>query len=141
MRYLIIIIVFSFLYAPNKNLNLENELDVIQFETLWNSILIVETNKKHYRNGRIVVSHKGAIGIAQVMPNTFLFIINNSKSYHLVKSDIYNKELNLWAGKWYFSYLYYDVFPNDFRRAVSAYNGGHNNSRFMTKYFNKVMNV
>ena len=124
------------MYAPS--IKKDHKANNIRFEKLWNSILEVESNKMHKRNGKIVVSHKGAIGIAQLMPNTFKDIIRWSKSDHLEHGDISNKYVNLWAGKWYFNYLYYDVFPRNPQWAVSGYNGGANNSGYMTTYVGKV---
>lgn len=138
-KLIIIVFILSYLYAPNQDIESEKELNDYHFEKLWDSILMVESNKMHYRNGKIVVSHKGAIGIAQVMPNTFDFIIRNSKSFHLNKNDIYIKQVNEWSGKWYFHYLYYDIYPNSWKRAVSGYNGGYNNTDFMEDYVKKVI--
>ena len=140
MKLCVICILFVHLLAPY---NVPTNLIIKQFKEdtfhqVFNAILEVETNKIHFKNGKVVTSHKGAKGISQIMPDTAQFIINKSKAYHLRVSDISNRDINLWMGKWYFRYLCFDIFPGNINQAISGYNAGHNSKKFMTNYVRKV---
>ena len=137
---MIIFILVLSLQAP-KTTN-DNEQYFTQLSNrIWKSILNVETNNKHYRtNGRLVVNKEsGAVGAAQLMTNTFIWVINNSKSYHLEVSDITNELINRWAGEYYWTYLFYDRCQT-WKKAISSYNSGPNTDKFMTDYYTKVTN-
>lgn len=70
------------------------------------------------------ISHKGAIGLMQLMPGT-------AARYGV---DPYNPEENIWGGARYLSDLM-GMFDSNVALAVAAYNAGENN---VIKYGNKV---
>ena len=134
---IIIFILMSFVLCPenvtNKGLT-ENDL----FEFYWNGILETESNNMHYRNWKIVKSHKGAVGIAQVKPTTFNDIIRWSKRKDLKSNDVYHPKHNEWAGRFYFSNAFFYVYRSDVVKAVSSYNMGTNSKRINYNYVGKV---
>jgi len=136
--FLFIIFTLSILIAPRDNgANEKRESDL--YEYFWQGILMTESDKMHFKNWKIVTSHKGALGIAQIMPETFRCILIWSGRTDLKQSDIRIKRHNLFAGKWYFSNAYFNEFRDDRCRSISGYNMGYNSKRMNWDYIKKVM--
>ena len=141
MKLIIIIFVLGYLHAPNDNTRnlIDRELEL--YENICKAIPIVESDNMHTNKyGRVTLSYKGAVGRWQVMPNTFIWIINKSGCSSLEASDITNEYINRWAGRWYINYLYYQRHRQDWKKAISSYNNGPDSRKFMWDYFNKVTN-
>ena len=134
MKYLIIIFILTHLYSPKKDTI--NNYDSFFFEKLWQGILITESSNKHFTNWRIVESKKGALGIAQIMPETFSMIKRMTGEKNL---NISNRIHNLKVGKYYFSNSYYNVYKNSVLKAISSYNMGWSNKKINTNYYLKVL--
>lgn len=68
-------------------------------------------------------SHKGAIGLMQLMPSTAQSIAESlgDKTYSV--DDLLKPEKNIQYGTWYLSSLQ-KVFPNNRTLVIAAYNGG-----------------
>lgn len=109
---------------------------------LVKSILKAETGVSHYdRNGRVIESNKGAIGIAQIMPRTY---------YREIKPDLLNKGLyigdidmersNLIAGIYFIGKLT-KMYHGDLKQVAAHYNGGFTcrNNKENRMYVKKVM--
>jgi len=109
------------------------------FEYYWYGILETESNHTHFKNWKIVTSHKGALGVAQVMPNTFWDILRWSGRKDLKPSDILIKHHNIWAGKWYFSNAYFYKYRSDRCKAINSYNMGIESKRMNWDYVGKVI--
>ena len=78
------------------------------------------------------VSHAGAIGLMQLMPETALWIAQQMKSsgqadkYRITgttNADLAVPEVNIRLGSWYLNYLYQRFQGNEVV-AIAAYNGG-----------------
>lgn len=69
-------------------------------------------------------SHRGAIGLMQIMPETGQWIAKNinDKSYNDAK--LYDPETNIHYGVWYLSFLMKEFNSNEIL-AIAAYNAGH----------------
>ena len=71
------------------------------------------------------VSSAGAVGLMQLMPDTFRWLTNEMLFEHLEQGMLYDPETNIRYGTYYLSYLY-DRY-GDWESALAAYNGGLGN--------------
>lgn len=71
------------------------------------------------------VSHAGAVGLMQIMPDTFEWLTNEMLFDHLDAGMLYDPETNIKYGTYYLSRLY-DRY-GDWELALAAYNGGQGN--------------
>ncbi len=72
------------------------------------------------------VSHKGAIGLMQIMPNTGEWIAQELGEKGYSSEELLNPEKNLRIGTWYLAYLKRLYKDNDYL-ALASYNAGHRN--------------
>ncbi|WP_407308447.1 lytic transglycosylase domain-containing protein [Desulfosporosinus sp. SB140] len=68
-------------------------------------------------------SHKGAIGLMQLMPTTAQSIAESLGDKKYTNEDLLNPEKNIQYGTWYLSSLE-KVFSNNLILVIAAYNGG-----------------
>ena len=71
------------------------------------------------------VSSAGAVGLMQLMPDTFEWLTNEMLFDHLDRGMLYDPETNIKYGTYYLSRLY-DRY-GDWELALAAYNGGQGN--------------
>lgn len=71
-------------------------------------------------------SNKGAMGLMQITPQTGKYIAELLNTDNYEESKLYNTDLNIQFGAFYFSKLYND-FNRDVDCALAAYNGGRGN--------------
>lgn len=71
------------------------------------------------------VSEAGAVGLMQLMPDTFSWLTSEMLFEHLESGMVYDPETNIRYGTYYLSYLY-DRY-GDWKLALTAYNGGLGN--------------
>ncbi len=71
------------------------------------------------------VSSKGAIGLMQMMPDTFEWLTSDILREHLSAGMLYDPETNIKYGTYYLSRLYGRF--GDWSTAIAAYNGGEGN--------------
>ena len=71
------------------------------------------------------VSGAGAVGLMQIMPDTFGWLTDEVLFEHLEQGMLYDPETNIRYGTYYLSYLY-DRY-GDWELALAAYNGGLGN--------------
>ncbi len=71
------------------------------------------------------VSGAGAVGLMQMMPDTFGWLTDEVLFEHLENGMLYDPETNIRYGTYYLSYLY-DRY-GDWELALAAYNGGPGN--------------
>lgn len=68
-------------------------------------------------------SHKGALGLMQLMPPTALAMAREIKINYQDRDDLYTQEINLTLGAHYFGKML-KVFDGDLVLALAAYNAG-----------------
>lgn len=77
-----------------------------------------------------VVSNAGAIGLMQIMPDTFTWLQNYRSNFQpdtLMESDkLYNPQINIEYGTCFLKYLL-ERYDGDETLAICAYNAGHGN--------------
>jgi soluble lytic murein transglycosylase len=85
------------------------------------AIIRVETNFESDAR-----SHKGAIGIMQLMPDTAAWIVKTTNSNELKTEDLLKPAININLGSWYLQWLikHYD---GNLLYAIAAYNAGQGN--------------
>lgn len=77
---------------------------------------------------KFALSHKGAVGLMQITPNTGRYISNLLKEKNYRDRDLFDPEKNIKYGVFYFKKLYSD-FGYDLDLALAAYNAGEGNVR------------
>jgi soluble lytic murein transglycosylase len=85
------------------------------------SIIRVESKFNPYAK-----SNKGATGLMQITPQTGMYIAELLNIDSFDENQLYNPDLNIQFGSFYFSKLYKD-FNADINCALAAYNGGSGN--------------
>lgn len=96
------------------------EYDVAQ--DIIYSIIKVESNFDPYALSRV-----GARGLMQIMPETFIWLTGEEHlNENLSIKDLYDPEVNIKYGTYYFKYLY-TKFDHNLNTAFAAYNGGEGN--------------
>lgn len=73
-----------------------------------------------------VVSHKGAIGLMQIMPSTGRWVATELGETNFSPDDLLDPIKNLKIGTWYLAYLKRLFQDNDYL-ALASYNAGHGN--------------
>ncbi len=74
-------------------------------------------------------SSAGAIGIMQVLPETAYWVLKKNKKKKVSANYLYNKELNIFLGSYYFNYLL--LKKKSYVEAIASYNAGlHNVSKW-----------
>lgn len=72
------------------------------------------------------MSHRGAYGLMQIMPDTALWIAENMKLTDYKVEKLYENEINIAMGCWYINNLNTE-FNGDIDLVLAAYNGGRGN--------------
>ena len=81
-----------------------------------------------------VHSHRGAVGLMQLMPETAGWIAEQIDDYSYSVDGLHDPERNIRYGIWYLSSLQREFYGNDVL-ALAAYNAGRGNVRdWMQKY-------
>ncbi|MFD0698674.1 lytic transglycosylase domain-containing protein [Paenibacillus sp. GCM10027628] len=85
------------------------------------AIIRVETNYKVH-----LESHKGAIGLMQLMPETAAWIVESGNLGPQSQEDLRNAEVNINLGAWYLNWLT-KHYSGNLIYAIAAYNAGQGN--------------
>lgn len=72
------------------------------------------------------VSHRGAYGLMQIMPDTGLWIAEQMELKNFKAEGLYDTEVNIAMGCWYINNLSSE-FNGDMDLVLAAYNGGRGN--------------
>ena len=67
-------------------------------------------------------SSAGALGIMQVLPRTAYWVLKKSKMKKVSRNYLYNKNMNIYLGSYYFRYLYNK--KKSYVEAIASYNAG-----------------
>ena len=67
-------------------------------------------------------SSAGALGIMQILPNTAYWVLKRSKMKKVSKNYLYNRNMNIYIGSYYFRYLYNK--KRSYVEAIASYNAG-----------------
>lgn len=86
-------------------------------------ILILAIVKTESNFDKERVSHKGAVGLMQLMPDTADWIISQSGYDSMAREYLDHPQVNIDLGTWYVAFLL-DTFQGDQVKAVAAYNAG-----------------
>lgn len=99
--------------------------------------LIYAVIKAESNFNETIVSHKGAVGLMQIMDTTGEWVAMQKK-IPFEKKDLYDGEKNIEYGVYYLSFLL-DRYGGDQTCAIAAYNAGHANvdAWLLTKKYSK----
>lgn len=93
--------------------------------TRWNVdeylVAAVINNESKFRQG--VSSHRGAVGLMQLMPETAEWIAHKLEDKSYREERLWEPELNISYGTWYIAYLL-ELFEGNEALALAAYNAG-----------------
>jgi soluble lytic murein transglycosylase len=103
----------SQILACSKNNNLN--------PALVSAIVFVES-----RFDAVAESHKGALGLMQIMPATGRWVAEQLKWKQFSHLDLLDPQKNLEVGVWYLAYLKH-YFNDNESLALASYNAGHSN--------------
>ena len=67
-------------------------------------------------------SSAGALGIMQILPKTAYWVLKRSKMKKVSKNYLYNRNMNIYIGSYYFKYLYNK--KRSYVEAIASYNAG-----------------
>lgn len=88
------------------------------------SLILQESSGRHYdSNGNVLTSGADAVGIMQIMPDTWSGLIKNHPGYGFTQEDINDPYKNLTLGIHHFLDLIQE-YGYDLRKALIAYNAG-----------------
>jgi len=130
----ILSIIFLFVIVLNiKNIfkqfyPLKYEANIVKYSQRYkvDPCLVAAVIKTESNFDGKAVSHRGAYGLMQIMPDTALWIAKNMdlKNYTLEKLE--DNEINIAMGCWYLNNLNTE-FNGDIELMLAAYNGGRGN--------------
>lgn len=104
------------------------EANIVKYSQRYNvdPCLVAAVIKAESNFDGNAVSHRGAYGLMQIMPDTALWVAKNMelKDYKLEK--LYDNEINIAMGCWYINNLNKE-FNGDIELVLAAYNGGRGN--------------
>lgn len=125
---LMFIVLFNYKPILKKIFPLQYSQSVMKYSKQYNvdpyivySIIRVESKFNPYAK-----SNKGAMGLMQITPQTGRYIAELLDIDNFEESKLYNPDLNIQFGSFYFTKLYND-FNKDMDCALAAYNGGSGN--------------
>lgn len=128
MKKFLIIMPFFIIFTAGLFINIyfplkySAEVEAISKEHNVDKALVYAIIKVESGFREKVVSHRGAIGLMQILPSTSDWILD-LYSYNPSDYDLYNGSDNIFIGTLYLSYLH-DRFDNDIEKVAAAYNGG-----------------
>jgi len=134
---IIVIIFFNFdLWSFRRNFEEVKYKDIIEKYASKYSIdaeLLAAVIYVESRFDSQAVSHKGAVGLMQIMPATAFWAAEKIGDEEFSEAKLKIPDYNIKIGGWYFAYLL-NKYNNDVIKALAAYNAGHTNvSRWISR--------
>ncbi|MDD6133313.1 MAG: lytic transglycosylase domain-containing protein [Selenomonadaceae bacterium] len=110
---------------------------VMKYAALYNvdSNLMAAVIKKESKFKREVRSHRGAIGLMQIMPDTAKWIAGQLGDTNYSEERLHEPDRNIRYGTWYLSTLQREFHGNNVL-ALAAYNAGRGNVQEWIKQYN-----
>ena len=101
------------------------ENHIVKYSQRYNvdPCLVVAVIKAESNFNEKAVSHRGAYGLMQIMPDTAIWIAENMKLKDYKVEKLYDNEINIAMGCWYINNLNTE-FNGDIDLVLAAYNGG-----------------
>ncbi|MEG0894604.1 MAG: lytic transglycosylase domain-containing protein, partial [Oscillospiraceae bacterium] len=97
-------------------------IDKYSYENNLDKYLVYALIKKESKYDPLAVSKKGAMGLMQIMPDTFDWIANKLGEDNLTYDDMFKPEHNIKFGTYMYSYLMEE--NNSYEWSVAAYHAG-----------------
>lgn len=107
------------LLSASKNLNLPQGGKIRNWDKLGFLLGVVKTESGFYKKAK---SHKGALGLMQVMPETAKWLAKREGIPYSSPKELYEPEMNLRLGVLYLNYLFERT--NSVEAALLSYNAG-----------------
>lgn len=110
---------------------------VMKYAAMYNvdSNLTAAVIKKESKFKREVHSHRGAIGLMQIMPDTAKWIAGQLGDTNYSEEGLHEPDRNIRYGTWYLSTLQKEFHGNNVL-ALAAYNAGRGNVQEWMKQYN-----
>jgi len=104
------------------------ESHIVKYSQRYNvdPYLVIAIIKAESNFDEKAVSHRGAYGLMQIMPDTALWIAKNMELKGYKVDKLYDNEINIAMGCWYINNLN-NEFNGDTSLVIAAYNGGRGN--------------
>ncbi len=87
--------------------------------------LIMALIREESRFDADAVSHAGAVGLMQLMPETAQWIVDKAGFDYAIPDDLTDPAANIAIGVWYVDWLASTYYNDDLPAAIAAYNAGH----------------
>lgn len=110
---------WRFVYPIRYDSMIEREAAIMRVNPLL--VAAVVRVESHFRDDD--VSHAGAIGLMQLMPNTAMWVAAKIRMPGLKMADLARPDINLRIGSWYLAYLI-GYYHGHLAEAIAAYNAG-----------------
>lgn len=102
-----------------------DEIRISAFENRIDPFLIAAVIRTESKFGETNVSHAGAIGLMQLMPDTAEWIAAKSGVPYSSPKDLAQPQINIRLGSWYLAYLQ-QRYNGNLAAVIAAYNAGPN---------------
>ncbi|MCB2288711.1 lytic transglycosylase domain-containing protein [Clostridium sp. CS001] len=136
IKKIIKFIIFTFLIIILINLKsifksfypIKYENQIVKYSQRYNvdPFLVAAVIRTESNFNERAISHRGAYGLMQIMPDTALWIAENMQLPNFKMEALYNTEVNIAMGCWYIDNLNSE-FNGDVDLVLAAYNGGRGN--------------
>ena len=101
----------------------ENYFDKYSDSNIEKSLLLAIARKESIFI-QYAKSSAGALGIMQVLPGTAYWVLKKAKMKKVSKNYLYNKNMNIFIGSYYFKYLFSK--KKSYVESIASYNAGLN---------------
>jgi len=134
-------------WLNNPGLEKEKTPTIIPIKTIINNLVHEESSGYHTMRGKVVVSHKGAIGRFQITAPALEDYNKYSRGKKYTLQSLYNARINKIVGIWYLNRFidYYwrrgFIYSDTIMLAINTYNQGITNTARGKIYYPYVSNI